>query len=117
MALQLLRRPGFVLLGEDTPLVDRRGRLLPFPLRLGVRPEQETGIPPRYLRTVRRMEFDPKTLIDVEYFADRLATDPVEPGCILIGQRNLGDVSEIVPLPARGAARTLVNNMVIGLGV
>lgn len=36
MAMQLLPRPGFSLLGEDTPLVDREGKLLPFPLRLGV---------------------------------------------------------------------------------
>jgi len=46
MALELMRRPRFLLLGEDTPLIDRRGRILPFPLRLGVRPDQETGIPP-----------------------------------------------------------------------
>jgi len=79
MALELLRHPGFLLLGEDTPLIDRRGRILPFPLRLGVRPEQDTGIPPQHLRTVRRMEFDPKTLIDIEYFYDRLG-QMVEPG-------------------------------------
>jgi hypothetical protein len=117
LALELLRRPGFALLGEDTPLVDRRGRILPFPLRLGVRPGQENGIPPRYLRTVRRMEFDPKTLIDIEYFANRVATGTMEPGCILVGQRNLGDVSAIVPLARHQAAQALVTNMVVGLGV
>src|SRR5205823_358414 len=95
MALELLRRPGFRLLGEDTPLVDRRGRLLPFPLRLGVRAGQDPGIPAEHLRTVQRMEFGPKTLIDIDYFADRLG-DAVEPGLILIGERSLGDASEIV---------------------
>jgi len=66
MALELMRRLGFSLLAEDTPLIDRRGRILPFPLRLGIRPEQETEIPAQYFRTVNRMEFDPKTLIDIE---------------------------------------------------
>jgi hypothetical protein len=116
MALSLLREPGFLLLSEDTPLIDRRGHMLPFPLRLGVRPEQQTGIPPQHLRTVRRMEFDPKTLIDIEYFRDCLG-QAVEPRFLLIGERNLGEVSEIVPLARHRALKTLVNNMVVGLGI
>jgi hypothetical protein len=116
MALELLRQPGFLLLGEDTPLIDRKGRILPFPLRLGVRPEQETGIPREHLRTVQRMEFDPKTLIDVDYFKDRLA-GVVEPGFILVGERNLGDVSEIVPLARHRAFKALVKYVIVGLGI
>lgn len=116
MALELMRCPGFLLLGEDTPLIDRRGCILPFPLRLGARPEQETGVPSEYLRTVDRMEFDPKTLIDIEYFKDRLGRK-VEPGMILVGERNLGNVSEIVPLARRRALKALVKYMVVGLGV
>jgi hypothetical protein len=116
LALELLRRPGFRLLSDDSPLIDRRGRILPFPLRLGVRPEQQTGIPSRYLRTVRRMEFDPKTLIDLDYFADRLS-GPVAPGLLLVGQRNLGHTSAIVPLSHRAALNALIKNMVVGLGV
>jgi hypothetical protein len=116
MALELMRCPEFLLLGEDTPLVDRRGRILPFPLRLGARPEQETGVPPEHLRTVQRMEFDPKTLIDIEYFKDRLG-DEVSADLILIGERNLGEISEIVPLARRHALNALVKYMVVGLGV
>jgi len=116
MALELLRQPDFLLLGEDTPLIDRRGRILPFPLRLGVRPEQDTKVPPQYLRTVRRMEFDPKTLIDIDYFRDRLG-QVVEPGFILVGERNLGEVSEIVPLARHRAFKALVKYVVVGLGV
>ncbi|MGH7806575.1 MAG: hypothetical protein ACRENT_00610 [Thermodesulfobacteriota bacterium] len=52
LGLELMRHPGFLLLGEDTPLIDRRGYILPFPLRLGVRPEQDTGIPSQYLRSI-----------------------------------------------------------------
>ena len=119
MALELLAQPGFRLLGEDTPLVDRRGRVLPFPLRLGVRHDRETDVPARYVRTMRRMEFDPKTLIDLAYFQDRLC-DPgvtVEPGAILVGQRNLGDHTAIVPLPRLATMRALVKYAVVGLGI
>lgn len=116
MALKLLKHPGFLLLSEDTPLIDRRGRILPFPLRLGIRPGRHTGIPQQYLRTVRRMEFDPKTLIDIDYFRDRLG-QAVEPGIILVGERNLGEISEIVPLARPRALKALLKYVVIGLGI
>jgi hypothetical protein len=116
MSLELLRRPGFTLLGEDTPLIDRHGDILPFPLRLGVRAEQDPDIPKQFLRTVQRMEFDPKTLIDIEYFQDRLS-GPIRPGCILVGQRNLGSVSSITPLARRKAFKALLKYMIVGLGI
>ncbi len=116
MALELMRQPGFKLLGEDTPLIDRHGRILPFPLRLGVRLEQNPDIPPQYLRTIDRMEFDPKTLIDIEYFKDRIATE-VEPGFILVGERNLSEISEIVPLARHQAFKAMLKYMIVGLGV
>jgi hypothetical protein len=116
MALHLLKRPEVLLLGEDTPLIDRHGRILPFPLRLGVRLGQQTGIPPQYLRTVQRMEFDPKTLIDIDFFQDRVGKE-VEPFAILVGERNLGNVSEITPLARRRALQALLKYVVVGLGV
>ena len=116
MALELMRHPDFRLLGEDTPLIDRRGRILPFPLRLGVHPDSETGVPPQYLRTVRRMEFDPKTLIDIEYFRDRLG-GAADPALILVGERHLGDSSAIVPLARHKAFKAMLKYMIVGLGV
>jgi hypothetical protein len=115
-ALKLLRHPGFQLLSEDTPLVDRRGRLLPFPLRIGIGPGKADEIPPQYLRTRRRMEFDPKTLIDIDYFRDRLG-GPAEPSIVLVGERNLGEVSEIAPLAMRHTFKALLKYAVVGLGV
>lgn len=116
MALQLLRQPGFRLLSEDTPLVDRRGYVHPFPLRLGIHPGQEGDIPGRYLRTVARMEFDPKTLIDLDYIGDRIA-GTVPASAILVGERNSGAVSDIMPLGRAAAFQALFKNLVVGLGV
>jgi hypothetical protein len=115
-AINLLRRPEFLLLGEDTPLIDRRGWMLPFPLRLGIRADASTDIPPNFLRTMKRMEFEPKTLIDLDYFKGRIGT-AVPSRMLIVGTRYLGDVSEIVPLARRHAFGTLVSNMVVGLGV
>jgi hypothetical protein len=117
MALALLGEDGFLLLSEDTPLIDRKGRALPFHLPLGIRIGNDTDIPKEYLRTVRRMEFEPKTLVDLEFFKDRLVSDAVEPGLILIGQRNLGQQSKIVRISKFAAFKSLVKYMVVGLGV
>ena len=68
------------------------------------------------MRTVERMEFEPKTLIDIEFFRDRVGK-AVEPVAILVGERNLGDVSEIIPLARPRALRSLLKYMVVGLGV
>ena len=116
MALKLLNHPGFLLLSEDTPLIDRRGRILPFPLRLGVRPDKNQGVPEKYLRTVQRMEFDPKTLIDIDYFWDRLGP-AAAPGIILVGERNLGEISEIIPISRLRAFKALLKYAVVGLGI
>lgn len=116
MALELLQRPGFLLLGEDTPLVDRCGNIHPFPLRIGVHPGNHYNIPSQYLRTVRRMEFDPKTLIDIAYFQQRLGK-ATPPGIILVGERNLGPVARIDPLSRTRAFNALVKYMIVGLGI
>jgi hypothetical protein len=116
IAINLLRKPEFMLLGEDTPLIDRRGWMLPFPLRLGIRADDSTDIPPRFLRTMKRMEFEPKTLIDLDYFEGKIG-GPVPSKLLIVGTRHLGDVSDIVPLSRRRAFGTLVSNMVVGLGV
>jgi hypothetical protein len=118
MALTLMKVPGVVLLGEETPLIDRRGYVLPFPLRLGVRPDEALDVPPQYTRIIERMEFDPKKVIDIEAFRDKLGgRERVRPEILLVGERNLGDVSEIVPCSRLRTFKTLVKNMIVGIGI
>jgi hypothetical protein len=62
------------------------------------------------------MEFDPKTVIDIDFFRDRIgAATPA--AYLFAGQRSLGMVSEIHPMSRAAALRALINHMVIGLGV
>ncbi len=116
MTLELLKQPDFTLLSEDTPLIDRDGNLHPFPLRLGVRGSKSEQIPQQFQRTFNRMEFDPKTFVDVDFFRHKLSrTVPVS--MILVGERNLGDVSGIVPMSRTKAFKSIIKYLVVGLGV
>lgn len=118
MALSMLNRDGFGLLSEDSPLIDRDGRVLPFHTCLGVK--NGSGCPPipaQYLRRVRRMEFDPKTLVDLDYFQPRLETEAFWPRYLLVGQRTLGSGTAIRPLAALRAWHALITNMVVGIGI
>jgi hypothetical protein len=117
MAMRLLKEPRVKILSEETPVIDREGRIHPFPLCIGVKPDQcLRHVPERQVRTVARMEFDPTRLIDIDFFADRIG-QAVDPAVILVGQRNLGDVSEITPLRPAQTFKALFTNMVVGLGV
>ena len=116
MALRLLSRPGFKLLSDDSPLVSRSGELLGFPLRIGVPPDKESDIDTQHVRVLKRMEFDPKTVIDIEAFTGRIE-EISQPTLLLVGQRNLGKTSRIEPLSKLKAFRSLTNNMIVGLGL
>lgn len=116
MSLELLRQADFTLLSEDTPLIDRKGMMHPFPLRLGVRGEKSGEIPARYQRTFDRMEFDPKTFVDIDFFRHRIG-ESVPVSMIFVGERNLGNVSRVEPLSARSTFNALLKYLIVGLGV
>jgi hypothetical protein len=117
LALRLLDTADIRLLSEDSPLISRRGQVYPFPLRIGVREgEVPASVPARYYRTVRRMEFDPKTLIDIAYFEDKLG-EPCPIGAILLGERWLSGTSFIRAENQRSAVGPFIKNTVVGLGL
>jgi hypothetical protein len=116
MTMALLQEPDFTLISEDTPLLDRDGRIYPFPLRLGFRSDGGAHVPEDQRRTLNRMEFDPKTFVDVDFFRHKVS-GPVDVGLVLVGERNLGNTSSITPLPRRRAMNAVVKYLVVGLGV
>ena len=117
MALSMLQNEGIRLLSEDSPLIRSNGQVLPFPLRIGVRPGTvPPDVPPDKTLSVERMEFGPKTLIDISVFQSQLAPEcPV--GGILLGQRWLAGNASITPLPRRAALLPFISNAVVGLGL
>ena len=116
MTMALLSEPDFTILSEDTPLLDRGGRIHPFPLRLGFRNNGGAEVPEGQRRTLNRMEFDPKTFVDVEFFRHKVS-EPVDVSLVLIGERNSGSGSSITPLSRRSAMNGVIKYLVVGLGV
>jgi len=120
LALSILRHPecGLRLIAEDSPLIRRDGWILPFPVRFGVHPgELPSDIDPRFTLFEQRMEFGPKVSIDTALFADRLVTQPVAPGILLLGRRTTGRDARIIPVPKRKVVRHILMNSVIGIGL
>ncbi len=112
----MLRFPEFGLLSDDSPFVSRSGRVHAFPLRLGLLPGSDDSIPPDQKRTIRRMEFGPKVVVNYEYFAERVR-DWAEPGIVFIGRRSLGDACHIEPAGWRPRYRSIIADCVVGLGL
>jgi hypothetical protein len=115
LCMELLRHPEVRLLSDDTPLVSH-GKLYPFPTRIGIRGAKAGGIDPKYLRTMRRRNREPKTLLDVGYFQDRIASE-TKPGVLIVGARRNGNDSWIEPISAARALPALTANLVFGLGL
>lgn len=115
LCMEMLRHPEVRLLSDDTPLVSR-GKLLPFPTRIGIRDAKSIGIDPKYLRTMRRRNREPKTLLDVDYFQDRIASE-TSPDVVIVGARRNGNDSWIEPISPAKALPALMANLVFGLGL
>lgn len=117
MALRALQAPGVRLISEDSPLIDRRGRMHPFPLRVGVNETDAASLPDQHVRRIERMEFHPKLLLDIEAFSDRIATKPAPLRHIVIGRRSLGTESGLRAIPRTAVAGTLLREVVVGVGL
>ncbi|MDD5155984.1 MAG: hypothetical protein PHF11_05855 [Candidatus Omnitrophica bacterium] len=118
LLLELLKKEGIKLVSEDSPLINSSGKILPFPLRIGVSyPDKPQGIPESHLHLIERMEFGPKYVIDMDYFKDRISKNSLEAQSILCGIRCLGAESRIIPLAKYRTLGEFIKNSVIGVGL
>lgn len=117
LAVRALEARGVRILSEDTPLLDRRGVLHPFLLRLGINETDAARFAGRDVRRMERMEFHPKLLLAVDEFADRLEQQPQPLSHLVIGRRALGMDASLDELPRRAAAGAILREAVVGLGV
>lgn len=117
LALTALGADGVRLLSEDSPLIDARARLHPFPLRLGVNPGDAGRLPPGATRTLNRMEFAPKTLLEVDAFADRIEPVAQPLRHLVIGERTLGTAATLAPVQRRRLIGPLLRECVVGVGL
>ena len=117
LALRALQDPGCRLLSEDSPLIDRHGRVHPFPLRIGVNPGDAAALPQANVRLLDRLEFHPKLALDLDAFKDRVEPNAQPLRHLVIGRRTLGRKARLEPISRRGAVGPLLREAVIGLGI
>jgi hypothetical protein len=117
LALRALQDADVRLLSDDTPLIDRRARVHPFPLRLGLSARAAAHLPPDQVRRIQRFEFPTKHVLSLEVFADRIAADPQVIRHIVLGERSLGRAASLERVSRRRGVAPLVRDGVIGLGV
>ena len=117
LALRALEQEGVRLLSEDSPLIDRRGRLHPFPLRIGVNEADAGRLPQESVRRLERMEFHPKLALELDAIADRIEPSPQPLAHLVVGARSLGHQARLEPLPRAAATGALLREAVIGVGI
>jgi hypothetical protein len=122
LALELLQREGCTLLSDDSPLVDRLGRVYPYLLRLSFRPS--TKLPESWKKNsthFERRKFGPKLLISPTSLSASSLPRPEDyfsPGFLVIGSRH-GALAE-PRLRARAkwkSALPLLRDLVVGIGI
>jgi hypothetical protein len=116
LGLHLLKHPEVQILSDDAPFLDRRGRVLACPLRLGLLPGSEESIPAEHRRLIGRMEFGPKYLANYSYFQNRVCP-AAEPGLVLIGARILAPECRVEEVGMIAGLRACVSNCVVGVGL
>jgi hypothetical protein len=117
LGLRALQDGDVKLLSEDSALLDRRGYLHPFPLRIGINATDAEKLPPGHARRIERMELHPKFALEIEAFRDRIEREPQPLRHIVIGRRSLGSSARLDPLPRRSAVPTLFREAVVGVGI
>ena len=117
LALRALQEDGIRLLSEDSPLLDRRGALHPFPLRIGINASDADRLPAGKVRRLERMEFHPKLALDLEAFADRIEPSAQRLRHLVIGRRTLGREARLERVRRLSAVGPLVREAVVGVGI
>jgi hypothetical protein len=118
LALRALRDPSIKLLSEDTPVLDRRGHVHPFPLRIGINEHDQRLIPEgAQVRRIERLEYGPKLLLSLGSFTNKIEPVPQPLGHVVIGARTLSKSGRLAPLPRRTLAGPLFRDAVVGVGV
>ena len=79
LALALLRHTEAGILSDDTPLVDSSALARAFPLRMGFRPSADLSeVPERWVRPFLRRDYEPKRVVDYDFFRDRVRDGPAQ---------------------------------------
>lgn len=116
-ALELIRRPGWRLLGDDHPLVDAaNGELLAFQGRPGLRGRAPDWARAEDLSVFRRRAHGAKSLLDLAALKGRLAAGG-RLAWVAVGVPPSPEPARLRELGFHGVAAALAGPMVVGIGV
>jgi hypothetical protein len=118
LALSLLSDPAIELISEDSPLLDYKGQLYPFPLRLGISKKQiPENAPPNLVRKFERERWGTKYLLHTDYFKDQIRSSPTETRWIFAGKWINSNKPQIIRISKFAIFMTLIRDCVFGLGI
>ena len=118
MAFSVLERDVFRLISDDEALVDRGGRVLPLPLRMGTLDEEKiSSVPKEYVYHIDRMEFGGKYFIDIDYWEDKLERRFLQKKILFTAKRLINGDPYIEKLSYIATLNSLMSAAVIGLGL
>ena len=118
LALSLLKEPDVFMISEDTPLLDSRGSLFPFPLRLGVsRKQLPEGVPTEQVREFHRERWGTKYLLHIDYFEGKIQSSPAPATYLFSGKWINSNSPRIERIGRLSIFMTLMRDCVFGLGL
>ena len=117
LAMEALRSTGLGILSDDSPVVTREGRMLAFPLRVGLRSRAfARDVPEGNLSEFPRRGRPTKTMVSVDFFADRISAS-ADISALLLGSRG-GAAPPLIRRASRARALgALAEGMVVGRGI
>ncbi len=117
LLMSLLKNDNIKLLSDDTPIIDRKGNIYPFPIRLGVCNDFDISyIPKEFITTFNRRKFGQKKLISYNFFKDRIENTKL-PINIISGQRIYSDTPKIIDTNKFYIFKELFKSCIIGYGL
>ena len=117
LLMNLLKNDNIKLLSDDTPIIDRKGNIYPFPIRLGVCNDFDTSyIPDNFITVFDRRKFGQKKLISYDFFKDRIETVNF-PINIIAGKRIYSDTPKIKNTNTFYIFEELFKSCIVGYGL
>lgn len=115
----LLENPGVKIIADDMPLVDRLGRILPFPGKISMTEKPESGVLAGLSWGIfLRAHYPPKWTASLKDLPERIESAPEKNRVLLLnGVRLTHGESLIVPTLKSRMLRPLLGHMVLGLGL
>ncbi|MFA7074686.1 MAG: hypothetical protein WC234_05825 [Endomicrobiaceae bacterium] len=117
LLMDLLKNKNVQILSDDTPFVDKKGTIYPFPARIGLCPDIETEyIPDKFISIFNRRKFGQKKLISYDFFKNRVEKRHL-PVTVIYGKRFFSDTPKIIKASSLYAFKELFKNCIVGLGI